>query len=461
MGEVIWVLLLFALHFIAPVVLVIGAVGGFLTLRRMSREIKSLKASRGDAAAMELERLRLKGRLLGILSVILGIAAFVVAAIYTESPTGSAIAAAVCFLPLWIRSLVLKRRYNDSFKENFVAIELSKVFDNLQYRPGGWFPGDEITALDFFSHIDAITGSDLIEADYQGVRFRQSDLTVNEVWTETETDDDGHTREEVKTRRVFSGRVMKFDFADAFRGDVQVISRDFDGARVSGASAEWQSVETELAELGERFRVLARDQLDAMAALTPQMIEGIYYLERAVNVPVAFYFRGNSMYAFLSLDHDAFEATAQKTLLEARRQLSGDIKIVTDFLETMYFKRQEGDEPLRRRRNMPMAAPSLVANLTRQGKRVTSFFLVNFGRLLFAVYAVSAVYTLVKLPDGIVLSTDINSETAISASPFVYIAVLTVFMLPLLGRRSWLKAITVSGLLLLIHFLFLSANLGG
>ncbi|GHV36851.1 hypothetical protein FACS1894187_12230 [Synergistales bacterium] len=75
-----------------------------------------------------------------------------------------------------------------------------------------------------------------------------------------------------------------------------------------------------------------------MAALTPQMIEGIYHLKRTLNVPVAFYFRVNSMYAFLLLGQ----------------------------------------------------------------------------RAVFALYAVSAVYTLIKLPDGIVLGTDVTSPLAYS-----------------------------------------------
>jgi hypothetical protein len=371
----------------------------------------------------------------------------------------------------------LRARYNTGFKENFVTAELSKVFGNLEYKPNESFSGDEVGGLGFFAHGDRLGGSDFIEADYRGVHFSQSDLNVLEVWTETEEDNNGNTREVERTRRVFGGRMMKFNFADAFRGDVQVISRDFSDARLFESSDGWQTVETELAEFGEHFRVFARDPLDAMAALTPQMIEGIYYLEGAVNVPVAFYFRGNSMYAFLATGRDAFEASG-KTLLEARKLLQKDIGLVTNVMDTMYFRKQVGGEAprsgeagsaagFRPRRGVSVPAPSLAGNLTRKGKRAASLAAANTGRAVFALYVASAIYTFFKLPDGLVLSTDVTSPDATSAPTLVYLAVLTVFMLPLLSRRmrigiAWfLTWFPYFALLLFFHYMFVSANIGG
>jgi hypothetical protein len=429
----------------------------------MNREIKSIRAARSDAAAIKLEMTRYKARFVGIMSAVLGLAAIIAAIAAGGGEYLSLFAGAVVFVPLAALSGALKKRYNEGFKRDFVTAELSKVFDNLQYKPNERFSGGEIAGLDLFDHIDRIGGSDLIEASYKGTRFSQSDLTVQEVWTESEEDDNGHTREVERSRDVFRGRVMKFNFADAFRGETRVVSRDFGGARVPGP--EWQSVETELAEFGQRFRVFARDPLDAMAALTPQMIEGIYYLERAVNVPVAFYFKGNSMYAFLTLGHDPFEASVKKTLLEARTQLSRDIKLITDFLDTMYFRRQEGGEISGRRSEAPVAGPSFAGYLTRRGKWAFSWILANLGRIVFAIYIVSAVYTFIKLPDGIILSTDITSETAVYAPTLGYLAVLTFFvvgfMFPLFKRLFSLTSIIGTGILLLFHYWFVSANIGG
>jgi hypothetical protein len=488
--ELIWVLFLFVLHFVGPVLTVIALIWGCFKLRNIYREIKSVRASRGDATAMELELTRYKARLALIGAVILALVGVYVGIHVTMNAYVTLAIAALCFFPLFGWSRALKRRYNEGFKSNFVAAELSKIFGDLRYKPDECFSRDEILGLGFFSHTDGIGGSDFIEADYKGLRFSQSDLVVEEIWTETVTDSDGNTGEVTRSREVFGGRVMKFDFADSFRGDVQVLSGDFDGARVLDSGAGWQKVETELAEFGERFKIFARDPLDAMAALTPQMIEGIYYLERAVNKPLSFYFRGNSMYAFLSLGHDAFEV-GKKTLLEAREQLTGDIKLTTDFLETMYFRRQEsGDalpaaEPLRQRRDIP--TPSFAGDLRRKAEKAVSFVVSGVGRTVFGLYLASAVYTFARLPDGIVMSSNMASENAVTAPTLVYLTVMTIFvagfMLPFLTRQKvslannfegtsilWrlvrfvaTRSVNIFGtaFLLLFHWLCVSANIGG
>ncbi|MDR2528533.1 MAG: DUF3137 domain-containing protein [Synergistaceae bacterium] len=462
--KILWVLFLFILDFVSPVVAVIAAVWGIWTLWKLSREIKSIRAARGDTAAMELEMTRYKAKFAGILSVVLGIAAIIGAiALGVADEYAALFVGAVVFFPLVSWSAQLKARYKKDFKQNYVAAELSKVFNNLKYDHTGGFPGGEIADLGLFAHTDSIGSSDLIEADYKGTRFAQSDLHVQEVWTETETDD-GSTREVTRRRDVFKGRVMKFDFLDTFKGEVRVTSKDFGDTRTLGA--EWRKIETELAEFGDRFNVYSLDPVAAMTVLTPQMIEGVYWLESAVNVPVAFYFKGNAMYAFLTLGYDAFEATG-KTLLEAKTQLTHDIKLVTDFMETMYFKRQGGEDaavpigavPFPRRRETPER--SVTLEVSRKVKRASFLVFANIGRAIFALYLASAVYTLVKLPGGIVLSTDVTNPEAVTAPTLGYLAVLTVFMLPLLSRRLRFKGIVVNGILFLLHWWFVSANIGG
>ena len=55
--EVIFVVLLFFLQCIEPVLIVIGLIWAVFAARRVYREIKSLRASRGDEAAMEMSKL--------------------------------------------------------------------------------------------------------------------------------------------------------------------------------------------------------------------------------------------------------------------------------------------------------------------------------------------------------------------------------------------------------------------
>jgi hypothetical protein len=88
---------------------------------------------------------------------------------------------------------------------------------------------------------------------------------------------------------------------------------------------------------------------------------------------------------------------------------------------------------------------------------------------LFSIYAASAIYTLIRLPYDIALSTDIYSPDALSVPTSVYLIVLTIFvagfMYPLVKRGGSKAGIFTSiagtALLLLFHYLFVAANIGG
>jgi hypothetical protein len=176
--EIIWILFLLVLNFVAPVLIVVGLIWGFFVLRRIKREKASFDASKGDAAAMSMERQRIGARLIAVLGVILWPVA-AVAAIYLGAPANAAgIAATVCSGACFLWSSAVKARYNTSFKENIVKAELSKAFGNLVYEPAGKFDAGELHALDFFEHDDVIGGNDLITAEYKGIKFSQCDLNV-------------------------------------------------------------------------------------------------------------------------------------------------------------------------------------------------------------------------------------------------------------------------------------------
>jgi hypothetical protein len=332
--ELLWVLFLLVLNYIWPVVVVIFLIIGLKTIVTLKREIQSLRSSKGNTAALELEILRYKGKFFSILSYIFGLGGLILAISQELSPQIAILAGVILYLPFKILSAVNRGKYNQQFKEKYVAVELSKVFNNLDYRHNEGFSASEIILLNFFAHTDLIVGSDLIEAKYKGLSFKQSDINIKHVWTETETDDEGNSTEVTHEKGIFLGRIMKFDLPYPCQKEVWVLSEDFDGAK--RAPSGWQKIETEMAEFGELFNVYSEDQLQALSVLKPQMIEGIYWTEQAVDMPVAFIFKDHTMYTFLTLGYDAFESSG-KTLLKAKEQLQKDITLMTDFLDTMYF----------------------------------------------------------------------------------------------------------------------------
>jgi hypothetical protein len=277
-------------------------------------------------------------------------------------------------------------------------------------------------------------------------------------------DKDGDTREEERWRDVFRGRAMRFDFADKFRGRVQVISKDFDGAGVKSSRGKWQTVETELAEFGRHFDVFAIDPLDAMAALTPQMIEGIFYLKKALDVPTALYFIDNTMVVFKATGREAFDVSGKHTLLEERGLLQRDIALVTGFLDVMYFRPQEGADSIteasvdRAERAASVAAaigPSEAEKVARKAKRVAWTALGYLPIGVIVIFLASAVYGFIHLPSHIVAGW---SSSGVSSAPLVptlgYMIVMGFFIiLPALMNNL------LSVFMLLLHLLFMSANL--
>lgn len=470
MSEIVFLILLLILEIAGPIILVIFLVWGVVVLRRGWREKESFSASRGDETAMAMERLRIKAWGMRIVGAILWPVGFGFSLYLGANGQLAFMAASVisggCFL--WAGSI--KNRYNTSFKENFVKSELAKVFENLQYVPDGKFDAASLQSLGFFKSIDRVSGNDLITADYKGIHFAQCDLGVQEMYTVTVKDSDGHTKREDRYRDIFRGRAMRFDFADIFRGKVQVVSRNFDGAEVKSPRGEWQVVETELAEFSGRFEVFAYDPLDAMAVLTPQMIEGIFYLGKALGVPMALYFIENTMVAFLSTGREAFDVSGKKTLLEERELLKRDIALITGFLDIMYFRRQETPAPAPAFREQTpeeraaaaaavaaAAGPTEGEQIARQAKRVVGKTFSYLPHAIIAVFLVSAVYAMVALPDGISAGASYSDGqwqgSGMRVPTIGYLLVGGFFVIA--AARTPFVAV----LLLAIHLLFLAANI--
>jgi hypothetical protein len=281
MSDGVFFILVLALEFLGPVFLIIALVWGGFALRRWFREKKSREASRGDEAFMKMEKTRSQAKWFRFFGVIAGIVVFVGGLYAGITPNVVLVLTVIAGAFFFGYSATLMARYNASFKNTIVTAELSKVFDNLKYLPDARFSDGEIKGLGFFTSTDAIGGNDMIEADYKSknataIHFAQSDLSVAEKYTETVEDKDGRTREVERFRDIFRGRMMRFDFARPFRGEVLVLSKNFSGGR---AAKNWQSAETELDAFNRRFLTYAADSVDSMSALTPQMIEGIFYLD--------------------------------------------------------------------------------------------------------------------------------------------------------------------------------------
>lgn len=444
---------------LGPVILLALLAWGIWLLYRGLRLRKSLKASWDNEHALSLEKIRFKVWGITLLGLVCAVFVFLQLT-WNSGRIDVAFIVALVIAALfrgWAKSL--KRRYNADFKNSFVAVELAKVFDNLSYAPDGTIDTAEIKDLHFFSHFTRMSSNDRIEADYKNRHFLQGDIHLLERRMVSTRDAAGREVKRVQQREVFNGKVLRFDFAAPFRGAVQVVKRDFSPARVLASQGTWQPVETELAEFGEDYLVFAQDPLDAMAVLTPQMIEGLYYLNRKIREPMAFYFKGQSMYAFIALARDPFETSKKRTLLEEQELLREDIGLITGFLETMYVKKhqpeaaaelaagttveispEEARQALLERAALD-AVPQVRDSVVRMGYKLTGAMRIVGGLIALApliAYALSIIYLLAHFPadydyalsysssgDGVSVS-----EGGLRAPLYGYLIVASIFIIP-------------------------------
>lgn len=447
MSDVIFIVIALLFEFVGPVLLaglLIWGIWKFIRIRRLRR---SLKAAKSDAAALQMEYTRIGAGAV----TFLGWASFPVvmaAAMSMGMEMGvSLILASLCCSVILYGSQRLKGRYNQDFKEKVVRAELEKVFDDLSFQPEGGLNTDVLGSLGLFPS-GSIHCNDLITAKYHGLDFSQCDIRIQENSEVVTTTEDGHEERHTVQTDVFQGRVMRFAVASSVKGPVQVIRRDFSAACVLSNPGQWQRVETELAAFGERFEVFAHDPRDAMRVMTAQMIEGMYYLDRKLNVPLAFHFENGEMFVFIALRRDAFDVSGKKTLLEERKLLEEDISLITGFLDTMYFKEDrrhmdgEGNEEKARETAALEAASAgsagfpLPGRLSRLGvglQRPMRLLCHLVFWLPAAVWGISVIAAFLRLPDGIALSFSITNgttELTDSCNTFAYIVVGAFFVLP-------------------------------
>lgn len=304
---------------------------------RVRRLRRSLRATKGDAAARQMEYDRTGAGVISFLGWA-GLPVVLAAALSLGMEWGKALTcAALCGGVILYGSLRLKSRYSRDFKEKVVRAGLEKIFENFSFQPDGGLGEDVLRSSELLPS-GRTDCHDLITARYRGLDFSQCDIRIQDGSGGVSTTEDSREGSRAVPADVFQGRVMRFAADPPVSGPVLVVRRDFSAARVLSNPGSWQQVETELAAFEERFVVFAHDPLDAMRIMTPQMIEGIYFLDQKLDVPLAFRFKNGEMSVFMALTRDAFDVSGEKTLLEERELLEGDIRLIKGFLDTMYFR---------------------------------------------------------------------------------------------------------------------------
>lgn len=289
---------------------------------------------------INLNELRKKAKTRTIISIIIGAIAIIALNILMDNILTTILTFAI-IAGLGVFAVKPYMEFKTKYKEMFVQSSLEGVFDNLTYQPTTGISRDIIKNTQMMQMGNKYHSNDYIEADYNGVHFKQSDVCIQE---ETH-DSDGHSH----TETYFRGRWMLFDFNKEFKANLQVVQAGFKHAkrkRFFGKEEEkYKKVEMEDIEFNKEFKIFAQNEHDAFYILTPQMMERIRRVSREIGGKLILCFIDNTLHVGIHTNKDSFEPSMMKEIdpKVEKQKIIHDINLITTFvnelsLDTKLFK---------------------------------------------------------------------------------------------------------------------------
>ena len=218
------------------------------------------------------------------------------------------------------------------FKSSCVLNSLKSIFSDVKYNPGKGFSKSFINGVGMLDTGDSFESSDYISGKYKNIIFEQSDVHIQEV--HEEKDSDGNVERVWET--TFLGRVMVFDFNKKFKANLQVSSYLFDSSTLPW-SKKFSRVKMEDVDFNKNFNVFAENEHEAFYLLTPQFMEKIKNVTGKLKCGVMFCFVDNKLHIAIDNETDSFECNVFKLIDEnkVRESILKDIKLITDFVDDL------------------------------------------------------------------------------------------------------------------------------
>ncbi len=100
---------------------------------------------------------------------------------------------------------------------------------------------------------DYFYSNDYVKATYKDVGFEQSDVKIEDEYT----DSDGDTHRSI----IFLGKWMIFDFNKSFKADIQVCDKGFTNSKLGGlfSGKNFLDIKLEDVEFNKMFRIHAEN----------------------------------------------------------------------------------------------------------------------------------------------------------------------------------------------------------
>jgi hypothetical protein len=227
-----------------------------------------------------------------------------------------------------------KKRLKSLVSNNIVRGVLSDTFDLTHYAPGCHIGQSTITESALIQrNWNTLSGSDLVEGSYKGVRFRFSDIHLEMV-----------TRSKNGKRHVtvFKGQWLIIELSKVLPWSLQLRSRTAVGKRIKS------DIETENIEFNKKFQIKCGDPHTAFYILTPHFMEYIMSAKNKANrqsqlrtnAQTHMNFSGQSVQIALHNGRDLFEPCSRRlfakdNIAALRKQMQWDADYITGIIDEL------------------------------------------------------------------------------------------------------------------------------
>ena len=225
--------------------------------------------------------------------------------------------------------------YRNSYKEYFIKRNLSHIFDNLVYQHDVGLNRGLLQTSEMVYTGDIYHSNDLAQGTYKGVNFVQSDVFIQDEYT----DSDGDTHYVT----IFRGKFMVFEFPKKFSFKLELIGKNFGrAARIPGKNPKtgrkMDKLSTESVDFNKSFKIYAEDGFEAFYLLDPAIMEKIQKISEMHNKRVLFGFLNNTLLIGLNDGSDSFEPPKSSQPINEKAEMekvTSEIRTITDFVDLL------------------------------------------------------------------------------------------------------------------------------
>lgn len=233
-----------------------------------------------------------------------------------------------------LNAMFYKNRLKCLVSSNIVRGVLSDTFELTHYAPGCHIGQSTIKeSMLIQRNWNNLSGSDMVEGFYKGVRFRFSDIHLEQV-----------TRSKNGKKRVtvFKGQWLIIGLAKTLPWSLQLRSRLSVGKRAKS------NIETENMEFNSRFQIQCGDPHTAFYILTPHFMEYILNAKSKASTRPGYRadaqthmnFCGKEVHVALHNGRDLFEPCGRKlfatdNITALRMQMEWDVNYIKSIIEEL------------------------------------------------------------------------------------------------------------------------------